>query len=416
MALKYIHGIAGATALVALGATGALAADEIFVGHIKDITGPTSVVGKVYSQGSLDALAWINANGGINGTPITFESIDYSYKAPQAIAAYKKWTSRRDVAAIQGWGTADTEALVKFVARDEIPYFSASYSGHLTDPTGAGPKTKTPAPYNFFYGPSYSDGCRGLVQWAAGDWDAKGAGGAPKFVHMGDNHPYPNAPKEACAGYATELGFEVLNPIVFSLSPGDFKAQCLTLRESGADYAFLANTGGSVISLLKSCKTVGVEVQFMTNVWGYDENVMEAAGDAADGVVFVVGSIVWGDDVPGMAMLREISMVSDPDGTSARSLHYMRGVCSVFFMKEALETADAGDGISGANVKAAMYAQANWVPKGLEGVCLPSTWTSTDHRGLATVRVYRGSVGDAGNMMSEIYSADIERRPEWLGL
>jgi len=402
-----------ALVLFATGAAGA--ADEIFVGHLADITGATSSVGKVYAEGAADALNWINANGGVGGTPIVFETVDYSYNAPRAISTYKKWTSGHQVAAIQGWGTADTEALVKFVAADAIPYFSASYSGHLTDPTGAAPRTQAPAPYNFFYGPSYSDGCRGLVQWAAKDWQAKGAGGTPKFVHMGDNHPYPNSPKEACAAYAQELGFEVLPPIVFSLQPGDFKAQCLTLRESGANYSFLANTGGSVISLLKSCQTVGVSVQYLANVWGYDENVMDAAGDAADGVVWVVGAARWGDAVPGMALVREISKISDPSGERARGLHYIRAVCSTMFMKEALEAAQAAGGITGANVKAAMESRQDWVPKGLEGVCLPSTWTATDHRGATQVNIYRGSVKGADRKMEKIFVAEIERRPEWLG-
>ena len=42
---------------------------------------------------------------------------------------------------------------------------------------------------------------------------------------MGDNHPYPNAPK-ACQEYAEELGFEVLSVINYTLAPGDFTAQC----------------------------------------------------------------------------------------------------------------------------------------------------------------------------------------------
>ena len=50
----------------------------------------------------------------------------------------------------------------------------------------------------------------------------------------------------------------------------------------------MANTGGSNISLLKSCETVGVQVQFMSNIWGMDENNMKAAGKAADGVVWVM--------------------------------------------------------------------------------------------------------------------------------
>jgi len=407
----------GAAALSAalIGAASAAAAEDIFVGHLADYTGATSTVGTVYGQGVVDALDWINANGGVNGKVIEFDTVDYSYKAPQAISTYKSW-KRDDPASIQGWGTADTEALVRFVARDEIPYFSASYSGHLTDPTGLNPETELPAPYNFFYGPSYSDGCRALVKWAAQQWETMGADRPARYVHMGDNHPYPNAPKEACESYADELGMEVLPSIVFSLSPGDFKAQCLTLQDSGADYAFLANSGGSVISLLKSCATVGVDVQFLANIWGYDENVMRAAGDAADGVVWVVAAAPWGTEVPGMATVREISKMSDPDGTEGRRLHYMRGVCSVFYMKDAMVWADENGGITGPNIKAGMEQMREHVPAGLEGVCLPSTWTETDHRGTTTVLVYRGQVAGDQRDMEHVATIEIERRPEWLGM
>ncbi len=80
----------------------------------------------------------------------------------------------------------------------------------------------------------WHDACRAMVQWAAGDAKAKGIA-KPKFLHTGDNHPYPNAPKEACGAFAKELGFEVLTPVVIPLKPGDFKAQCLTIKDSGAN-------------------------------------------------------------------------------------------------------------------------------------------------------------------------------------
>ena len=47
-----------------------------------------------------------------------------------------------------------------------------------------------------------------MLTWAAEDWKAKGKTGKPKFVHMGANHPYPNAPKAAGEAIAAELGFE----------------------------------------------------------------------------------------------------------------------------------------------------------------------------------------------------------------
>ena len=63
------------------------------VGHLADFTGPTAGVGAHYGQGVLDALNYVNQNGGINGKQIEFETVDYSYKADRAVATYKKWKS-----------------------------------------------------------------------------------------------------------------------------------------------------------------------------------------------------------------------------------------------------------------------------------------------------------------------------------
>ncbi len=232
-----------ATAMVATGlSVTAAKADEVFVGHLMDITGATGFIGKFYADGVRDALSYVNTHGGIDGTVLDSESVDYAYKVPQAIANYKKWRSRNEMVAMQGWGTGDTEALISFVAQDKVPVYSASYSGHLTDPTAKNPKTAKPAPYNFFYGASYSDACRAMVQWAAEDWKTSGGSGKPVFSHIGDNHPYPNAPKEACAEYATELGFEVTEPVVVSMKPGDFKAQCLRSRKPEPIMGILATS------------------------------------------------------------------------------------------------------------------------------------------------------------------------------
>lgn len=400
--------LAGATCLLA---TQAVAEDKVLVGHLVDYTGPTSFVGKHYGPGVSDAIKYINANGGIDGTMIELDTIDYAYKVPEAIRLYKGWKSS-DMVMMHGWGTADTEALISFVAKDEIPVISASYSAHLTDPTGKAPTTQKPAPYNFFYGPSYSDACRALVQWAAEDAEAKGIEG-PVFVHTGDNHPYPNAPKEACAEYATEIGMTVAPPVVVPLSPGDFKAQCLTIKETGANYVYMGNLGGSVVSLLKSCKTVGVEATYMGNPWAGDYLSIEAA--EAEGVIFPSATPFYGQDVPGMALVEEIVGQGESIGEDKPTHHYIRGVCSAFFMKEAMIWAKANGGITGQNIKAGMYAKQDWVPEGMEGVCLPSTWTEEDHRGQMTVAINLGSYADGEVTIERIAETTLPRRDDWLG-
>ena len=403
--------------LSALGAfllsTPALAQDKVFVGHMVDYTGATAFVGTEYGPGVRDAIDFVNANGGIDGTMIEMETVDYAYKIAEAIAHYKRWTSRHGMVAMQGWGTADTEALITFVARDKVPVWSASYSAHLTDPQKLNPNTKKAAPYNFFYGPSYSDGCRAMVQWAADDAKEKGIDN-PKFVYTGDNHPYPNAPKKACMEFATELGFEVLNPVIVPLKPGDFKAQCLTIKQGGAQYAYVGNLGGSVISLLKSCDTVGTDVTYMANIWGGGYKTIEAT--QTQGYIFPSASPFWEQEAPGMETVREIAALADRDVVADKPTHhYIRGICSAMYMVDAMKYAKANGGITGENIRKGTYATQDWVPEGMEGVCLPSTWTDKDHRGTTRVSINSGSFVDGKVQIEKLRTIVLPRRADWLG-
>ena len=418
--------LCGVSTALLLTATAAAAEAQIKVGHLADYSGPTADVGVPFGQGTADAMAWINQKGGVNGARINIDTVDYGYRVPRAVSQYKKWVGEK-VAAIVGWGTADTEALTSFVTHDQIPYISASYAAALTDPTGASGKTKA-APYNFFYGPSYSDALRAMLTWAAQDWKQKGKPGKPKFVHMGANHPYPNAPKEAGESLARELGFDVLPPERFPLTPGDYMAQCLTLKNSGANYAYLGNTAGSNISVLKACKTAGTDVQFLGNVWGMDENAAKAAGEAANGVVFPMRTAVsWGGDAPGMKTLMGISKISDPTGTAYRPVHYVAAVCAMLYLKEAMDWAIENGGVTRPNVKKGFYQKTNWVPAGMEGVCKPSTWTEGDHRSVLTVSLYRIRVSGAtdaalGDLikngsirLDKVTTIELPRKTEWRG-
>ncbi len=145
--------------------------------------------------------------------------------------------------------------------------------------------------------------------------------------------------------------------------------------------------------MLKACETAGVKVQFLGNVWGMGEEAMKAAGSAANGVVFPVRTAVtWNGNAPGLATFKDISKMSDPSGNAYRTVHYMAAVCTVKYMKEAMDWADKNGGVTGVKIRDGMYQKTNWVPKGAEGVCNPSTWTTSDHRPTTTVDLYRSVV------------------------
>ncbi len=137
--------------------TSSLAAKKIKIGGIMDTTGATSDVGKDYAIGMSEAFKYINSVGGVNGKKIKYTWFDYGYRIPEAITKYKL-LKRLGAIAIMGWGTGDTEALSPTVNKDKLPYVSASYSAHLTNPA------KTP--YNLFFSSDYSTNARSaLTAW-----------------------------------------------------------------------------------------------------------------------------------------------------------------------------------------------------------------------------------------------------------
>ena len=136
----------------------------LLVGNLVDFTGATGTSGEAWGQAIIDTANWVNENGGIAGKLFDLDTIETSYLVRRALPAYDKWLTQ-DVIAIQGFGTNIGLALREKVAENEIPYFSSAMAASFTAPNGS-PGIAAPAPYNFFYGPSYSDACRGLLHWA----------------------------------------------------------------------------------------------------------------------------------------------------------------------------------------------------------------------------------------------------------
>ena len=76
-----------------------------------------------------------------------------------------------------------------------------------------------------------------------------------------------------------------------------------------------------------------------------------------------------------------------------------------------MEQAMNDEDFSGEGIKKAMYKKPNWVPKGLDGVCLPSTWKEDDHRGLMDVPIYKVKVNGSTEKLNvdELMSKSIIR-------
>jgi len=256
------------------------AAKEIKIGGIMDTTGGTSDVGKDYAIGMSDAFKYINDNGGVNGKQIKYTWFDYGYRIPEAITKYKM-LKRMGSVVIMGWGTGDTEALSPTVNKDKMPYVSASYSGHLTDPK------KTP--YNLFFSSDYSTNARAAITaWFDKKWKNHPDFGKrkPRFAccYMFAS-PYCSAPIKAIKDQAALLGFEIGDDQDVSLFALDTKSQIMALQAFKPDVCWHGNTTMSVAATVRDAYALGLGAAWIVNVWGFDENLPRLAGEAAEGVM-----------------------------------------------------------------------------------------------------------------------------------
>lgn len=392
--MKFGRILAAAASVFAF-ASVSFAAETIKVGGLWDLTGVTADVGKPFADGVQDAIASINEKGGINGKKIELLNVDYAYKIPQANATYKKFVEQDKVVMINGWGTGDTEALKDIISKDKIPYFSASFSGHLTDPS------KTP--YNFFVGASYSDQIRGFLQYVKKDFKGKGA---PKVAFIYPNHGFGKAPIEAGRQYAKELGIELVHEEVIPASFQDVTSNLLNMQKKNPDYAYVQTTVSWCAVLLKDAKKLGIKTTFFMGNYCMSEPLPSLAKEAAEGVYGMTTNVPYGANVPGMKQILDWNKkhpAKSPDSM------YVRGWAYGLTWAEGLKIADKKKQLNGEGVKNALESMKNFDTGGL---LPPITYTSTDHRPTTKTTVYVIK----GGKMTRVEDMEIPRKKEYLGL
>ncbi|MBI4775343.1 MAG: ABC transporter substrate-binding protein [Deltaproteobacteria bacterium] len=386
-------------------------AEKVIIGALNDMTGATSDVGKDYALGIAEAYRYVNDNGGINGKEIKLYQFDYGYRIPEALTKYNLF-KRLKCSLVQGWGTGDTEALSPTVTKDKMPYVSASYSAHLTDPK------KTP--YNLFFSTDYSTNARAaLTAWYDKVWPTKAdyQKRKPRFLcsYMFAS-PYCSAPIKAVKDQAVLLGFEVGPDQDVSLLALDTKSQVLGMKDFKPDVVWHGNTTMSVAATLRDAYALDLGADHIINNWGFDENLPRLAGEAAEGAIGAAPCAFFGENVPLMDKVMEYAKKYNPGiPAEKRLIRTIQGWGNVLIATEAMKRADKEGSLAGEGIlKKGFETMADW-PIGLGAS--PVTYTATDHRPAGQVNIYKWEKGKFDLLervdMKGRWSEKWEK--EWLG-
>ena len=378
-------------------------AKTIRIGGLMDTTGATSDVGKDYALGMVEAFKYINEKGGVNGKKIKYTWFDYGYRIPEAITKYKLLKRLKSVA-IMGWGTGDTEALSPTINKDRMPYVSASYSAHLTDPR------KTP--YNLFFSSDYSTNARSaLTAWFDKKWPKRKGYGKrkPRFAatyHFA--HPYCSAPIKAIKDHATMLGFEIGPDANVSLFALDTKSQVMALKKFKPDVVWHGNTTMSVSATVRDAYALGLGADWIINNWGFDENLPRLAGEAAEGVMGATPHAFYGQPYKNMDVVVATAKKYNPGVPQGKRLNRtVQAWGDAMVLWEAMKRADKAGDLTGPGIMKKGFETFRNFDIGLGAS--PISYTSTDHRPTTGCLIQEWK----GGKFQEVERLDLKKR--WPG-
>jgi branched-chain amino acid transport system substrate-binding protein len=273
-----------------------------------------------------------------------------------------------------------------------MPYWSASYSAHLTDPKAA--------PYNFFCAPDYSTALRACLKYLKDNWKESRK---PKLAFIYPDNGYGKAPIPGGKKYAEELGFEIVGDENVAGNAIEATTQLLNLKKNEPDFGWIGGTTASTAVVLKDAKKLGLKTRFFGNIWSGDESLPKRSAGAEEGYLIAVGADLYGEPGPGMKIIQEVTK-NQPVAS-----HWIRGWVSMMVMGEALKIADNNKELNGPGIKKAAETLKNFDTQSLTA---PITFTATDHRPNMTVIIAEFK----GGQMVKKTSLELPRKAEWLGL
>jgi branched-chain amino acid transport system substrate-binding protein len=394
-----------------MGFSSVAVAKVIKIGGLMDTTGATSDVGKDYALGMAEAYKWINEQGGVNGKKIKYTWFDYGYRIPEAITKYKLLKRLKSIA-IMGWGTGDTEALSPTVNKDKLPYVSASYSAHLTDPK------KTP--YNLFFSSDYSTNARACITaWFDKKWPTKQGYKKRKprvaCCYMFAS-PYASAPIKAIKNQAKLLGFEIGPDQDVSLFALDTKSQIMALKKFKPDLLWHGNTTMSVSATMRDAYALGLGADHIVNNWGFDENLPRLAGKAAEGVIGATPIAFYGQNYKNMDVVVATAKKYNPGVPQGKRLiRTVQAWGDALVLWEAMKRADKAGDLTGPGIMKKGFETLKNFDFGLGAP--PVTFTATDHRAATGCLIQEWK----GGKFQELERVDLQKRwpkqwaKEWLG-
>jgi branched-chain amino acid transport system substrate-binding protein len=331
--------------------------------------------GRECARGMLDAAKWFNQRDGASGRKLEIILIDDTSQAAEFLAAYRKLNEADHVPILYVYSIKTALALVPQFHFDRIPAFVSSLPSQFSN--------ASKYPYIFSISPTPLDLAKIAMSFIS---DKSGLQvRRPKVIFVGSSDRLGSYFLDETKEYARALGIDIGQDVLLSDSsqPGDQAGKetpfpLATIKTYNPDFAYMSLTSKEASFLLQEAKKTDLKTKWICSMKAFDENLAPF-----DGVFGVQPISPFGEDVPGMAAIKEAHQRWHH--YDSHTLSYVEGWATMQVISEALRRSLSGQGFSREKVKLALEGFKDFVTGGLTP---PLTITSKDHRPSVESRVF----------------------------
>ncbi len=260
------------------------------------LTGPlASILGAGFVNATKDAIAEINAAGGVCGVQLEQRLEDTQYNPEQEVAVYERFRAEDPKPIfIYTYGSGATIALKDRVVEDQIVNIASGLNAQaFYDP---------PNGWTVGVAPIYSDQFAGFVQWVNARWDEikpEGAGDEIVVGVIGWANAYGAGATTPEALAYIEATFDNVTVLPLEQQPidptADVTGQLQNLLVNGANVIYIQSLSFGPVQVISTLHALGMwdQVVVGTNNWGMNRDVLNLLGENAELAVGLYGVFPW---------------------------------------------------------------------------------------------------------------------------
>lgn len=349
-----------------------LAAEEVKIGAVINLTGPISSWGKYHAKGIQDYIRWVNeVQGGVAGAKINMTMADHGYKVAEGIKLVKKFCEDDNVM-VTTWDTGLGIQVKPVIKSYKVPTINFSTGQEILKP-----------PIDYMYLPfgTYVLDSYAILEYIKAIHKGKDK---PKVGLLTLDNAYGRSVHEPSKQFAEKHGLQIADIEEFPAKTIDLTTELLKLQQSGAEYVLSQILGANMIAAFEACNRINYNPMFIGTWTATDQDFFgPAKGLMGDRLKMQFVGCLPSDDAPGVKLITDL--LQRYKSVDRYDLSYWEGVAIGMIMTRAVERAKEKFG----KVTSETMNQAleSFKDEDFGGVVPKITYTKDNHEGSFVGRI-----------------------------